>query len=392
MATPACERAIDDSVQYGKALLKFISANDVGLTKSHQSGYYLPKDPGVWPLFTPHPPSRGVNHTHPVKVLWQDGRTTDSNIKWYGKAKNEYRLTAFGREFPFRTHDSVGDLLVLVPEHEQKLFRAYVLDEEEDIEQIMSTLGLSPAGRWALFDRSDPLQVETETDCVERNFRDFVKALKKLPTGAVFSAETWRILDECVKKFGAMPADAALVKCVKTEFELYKWAERQLYADELTRPFGDVEEFLDRAKSITQGRKSRAGRSLENHVGKYLEAAKIPFKARPKIEGNPDVVIPSLSAYEDEEYPSDKLFMVGIKTTCKDRWPQVLKEAKRVKEKHLLTLQKGMGVKQLKEMQAAGVTLVVPNEYHSFYPPAEKTGMKLITVQQFIDKVHKALN
>ena len=41
MATLACERAIEDAVQYGKAVVKFISANDVGLTKSHQSGLSL---------------------------------------------------------------------------------------------------------------------------------------------------------------------------------------------------------------------------------------------------------------------------------------------------------------------------------------------------------------
>jgi hypothetical protein len=83
--------------------------------------------------------------------------------------------------------------------------------------------------------------------------------------------------------------------------------------------------------------------------------------------------------------------MVGVKTTCKDRWPQVLKEAKRVAEKHLLTLQKGMGVKQLKEMRAANVTLVVPQAYHKFYPPYSKTGVQLMTVQEFIDKVKTAL-
>jgi len=49
--SPICERAIEDATTYGKAVLKFISANDVGLTGGHQYGYYLPLE--VWYLFSP---------------------------------------------------------------------------------------------------------------------------------------------------------------------------------------------------------------------------------------------------------------------------------------------------------------------------------------------------
>jgi Restriction endonuclease EcoRII, N-terminal len=61
-------------------ILKFISPNDVGLTGGHQCGYYLPKK--VWKLFTPNPPTKGVNKESIVKVLWQDGRETQSRIVW----------------------------------------------------------------------------------------------------------------------------------------------------------------------------------------------------------------------------------------------------------------------------------------------------------------------
>src|SRR5689334_6239834 len=114
MASPNGERAIAEALRIGNAILKFISPNDVGLTGGHQCGYYLPKP--VWRMFTPHAPERGRNEETAVQVIWQDGRATDSRVKWYGRGtRSEYRLTRFGRDFPYLTADSVGDLLVLIP-------------------------------------------------------------------------------------------------------------------------------------------------------------------------------------------------------------------------------------------------------------------------------------
>src|SRR5690349_611718 len=105
MITPYCEQAIGDALATGNAILKFISANDVDLTGGHQRGYYLPKP--IRPMFTDMRPTKGDNDDRDVKVLWQDGRETESKIKWYGKeSRAEYRLTSFGRDFPFRTFDN----------------------------------------------------------------------------------------------------------------------------------------------------------------------------------------------------------------------------------------------------------------------------------------------
>ena len=81
-------------------------------------------------------------------------------------------------------------------------------------------------------------------------------------------------------------------------------------------------------------RKSRAGRSLENHFDHLLKRAQIPHVIRPAdVDGKPDIIIPSVEAYKDNRYPNNRLFMVGVKTTCKDRWRQVLNEAKRIRGK-----------------------------------------------------------
>src|SRR4051794_41187763 len=104
MASLACERAISDSLRVGNAILKFISPNDVGLTGGHQCGYYLPKS--VWKIFSPHAPKKGVNAETLVHVTWNDEVVTESRVKWYGKGtRSEYRLTRFGKGFPFLTPD-----------------------------------------------------------------------------------------------------------------------------------------------------------------------------------------------------------------------------------------------------------------------------------------------
>ncbi|HEY1979227.1 MAG TPA: type II restriction endonuclease, partial [Xanthobacteraceae bacterium] len=75
------------------------------------------------------------------------------------------------------------------------------------------------------------------------------------------------------------------------------------------------------------------------------------------------------------------------KTTCKDRWRQVTKEAKRLTERHLLTLQEGVTESQFHEMSEAGVRLVVPVGLHKSYPPNVRT--KLISFESFIRGVSK---
>ncbi len=59
--------------------------------------------------------------------------------------------------------------------------------------------------------------------------------------------------------------------------------------------------------------------------------------------------------------------MLGVKSTCKDRWRQVLAEADRVEEKHLLTLEASISTSQTDEMKAKKLQLVLPTALHPSY-------------------------
>jgi hypothetical protein len=64
--------------------------------------------------------------------------------------------------------------------------------------------------------------------------------------------------------------------------------------------------------------------------------------------------------------------MLGVKSTCKDRWRQVLAEAARVETKHLLTLETSISTNQTDEMRAQKVALIVPKKLHATYAPSQR--------------------
>lgn len=99
----------------------------------------------------------------------------------------------------------------------------------------------------------------------------------------------------------------------------------------------------------------------------------------------PDFLFPSLAAYNDPSFDSSKLKMLAVKTTCRDRWRQILNEADRVQTKHLLTLQEGVSENQFNEMQRAKVQLVVPKALHRSYPKSVQPHLQ--TVESFIGDV-----
>ena len=387
MPSPLVERTVIDALDHGNALLKFISPNDTGLTGGHQCGYYLPK--GAWRTFTPHAPEKGKNHESIVDVLWQDGQRTESCIKWYGVGtRSEYRMTRFGRDFPCLTPDNVGNLLVLIRTGKSS-FNGYVLDKVDDIDEIQASLGVEIFGKWSLY-KGPARQYETTDDCIHSQFISFLETLKNFPDTLTISNLTLSAIKKCLKDFSTKTPDSRLMLLMEKEYYLFRMVEKKLCQNEISSGFKSVDDFLHTASRIMNRRKSRAGRALENHVGYLLRDACIPFDARPSVDGEPDILIPGKNHYKDLGWPDHRLFVVGVKTTCKDRWRQVLNEARRVRQKHILTVQQGISAKQLEEMRDSSVTLIVPQALHSMYPAVD--GMKLLNINEFFGNVRRALD
>jgi hypothetical protein len=388
MQSPVAEEALRDALAVGKAILKFISRNDVGDTGGHQCGYYLPKR--SWEVFTAMPPTKGVVSKAGVKVLWNDGRTTDSVVTWYGAGtRREYRLTRFGKDFPFLDRDNVGSLLVLVPVTAAE-FHAYVVDTDEDIETIQTGLGVEVMDTVAVFQRGLEDKQETESECVERHFRESTARVSAFPTSRILSAETLNALDDCIRGFRKTEPDKRLLMSVHAEYRLFRMMERKLCGPAVTQPFRDIDDFLGVAQTILQRRKGRAGLSFQNHFETLLRDHAVGFTPQPVLKDNnrPDFIMPSVEAYNDPWFPRDKITVLALKTTCRDRWRQVLEEAPDVSKRHILTLQPGISVSQLKQMKAANVALVVPEDLQRDYNVRD-SGVELLTVGAFIKQVQK---
>ncbi|MDA0918452.1 MAG: type II restriction endonuclease [Planctomycetota bacterium] len=385
MSTPIAERAVTDCRKVGKALLKFLSTNDVPRPQSHQFGPYLPKQ--AWQFFTPHAPTKGVNLKSWPEILWPDGRTTKSCITWYGKAKTEYRLTRFGRDFPFLTTDQIGSLLVLIPESHER-FIAYVFDREDEIEELFVGLGVEVVEDWGcIFDVEYPAPIESAENCLARQFREYANNLIAFPGTTDISLAAANAVKHCNATFRSLSVDEQLMTLVQAEYQLFQLVERVFCENEVQRLFKSVDDFLGTALSILNRRKVRAVRALENHFEYLMTVAGLNVEVRPKIDGQPDVIVPSREAYDDPAFPSEKLAAIGLKTTCKDRWRQILNEAQRANRRFLVTLQQGISTKQLDEMEAANVTIVVPKPLHRFYAKDDRS--RLTTIKSLFDFLRK---
>lgn len=363
------------------AYCKYIAPNDTKATKAHQGGFHISKS--AWTMLFDEAETKGTDIDHLVKIKWQDDFETDSRFVSYATKSNECRLTRFGRRFPFRTEDNVGDLLVICRMAKDEYF-CYILSADEDIEDFLAAFYISPEQTNQLIDKRNVYEPEAY---IGELFSEFIERYADFP-GTIEMAEYAR---ECVAKTGGLKdgqnCDQSLLNWVNTEYKLFKAFEMKCYGDRLKEPFKSMDDLIVFSNTILNRRKSRAGKSLEHHLARIFTDAGLRFENQVKTEGKkkPDFIFPGGKEYHDACFPKDKLVCLGAKTTCKDRWRQILNEADKVPVKHLFTLQKGISKNQLSEMYKANVCLVVPASYlDSFDEEYQPKIMTLSTFNAFV--------
>jgi len=178
--------------------------------------------------------------------------------------------------------------------------------------------------------------------------------------------------------------DAALIEYLDHEEHLFRVFEKFFVEKKLKSGFGDVDDFIRFSLSIQNRRKSRAGYALENHLKFIFDVLDIRYSYNEITENKsrPDFIFPSIEEYRDEAFSSLNLTMLGVKTTGKDRWRQVLTEAERIFQKHLCTLEPSISEDQTNEMIFHQLQLVVPSSIVSTYNNKQQTW--LMTVSDFV--------
>jgi hypothetical protein len=378
------EEIIETAVRHGRFYSKFVSANDVGLTGAHQEGLYIAKSAGG--LFLPREGKKGENLENLIKIHLEDGTHITSRAIWYGKGtREEYRITKFWAYTPYDREEQVGNLIILIKSFESE-FICYILNKEQDIEDFIEYFGLNLIKGSATYGLSsyDPRLTETKKALIlERAINGYAKNQSSFPFTMELALKAREIYFE-IMKGNFRQADNTLLSLIDIEYKIFKAIEQTVYAPYLTRPFEDLDSLIDFANSALNRRKSRAGMSLEHHVDFILRHYNIPFDHPGRSEGNkkPDFLLPSNIDYANSYFDTKKLTMLGVKTTCKDRWRQILNEADRIPSKYLLTLQQGISKRQLEEMETEKVILVVPKAYQSMYP--KEFQHKLLDINSFI--------
>jgi hypothetical protein len=171
-----------------------------------------------------------------------------------------------------------------------------------------------------------------------------------------------------------MDVDTKIMVWWDRETQLFKLYEKHLFDATKDKNQNDIDSFIELSLTIQNRRKSRAGFAFENHVEQIFIENSIRYSRTQITENNskPDFIFPSIELYSDANFSETKLHMLGVKTTCKDRWRQVLSEAARIPRKHLLTLEPEISQNQTDEMKFDNLILVLPKSIHSSYNPQQQ--------------------
>ena len=384
-------QAIQTAMNGKLTFTKFLAANDTGLTGGHQAGIYVSK-PSISILFD-EPGIKGQNKEKWVKVNWQDDFETESRFIYYGQGtRNEYRITNFGRGFPFLKPEYTGALFIITKLSDED-YKGYVLNSESEIDEFLNAFGLTPAETNRLIDLN-----RTDASLREQAAIDhFISELTvEFPTSEVMSSAARMISYTLLigRSVTVSDPDKAILQWTEEEYKLFRALEHARYGQIVSNGFSTVDDFVALANQVLNRRKSRAGKSLEHHLAAVFDENGVKYTAQAVTERNkrPDFIFPSESAYHDFSFPVSKITSLAAKTTCKDRWRQILNEADRLRDgrKYLCTLQQGISAMQMDEMEAEKVTLVVPRAYIATYPKDKQD--RIWTLHNFVRYVKELQN
>ena len=146
-----------------------------------------------------------------------------------------------------------------------------------------------------------------------------------------------------------------------------------------TISFNDLDSFL---LSISQSRKSRAGKAFELIIENLLTKLGYPYSKQVVIEGaKPDYVLPS------EEYflkqPLDSILLTA-KRTLRERWRQVVTEANKGYGYFLATIDDGISKNQIELASKNKIFIVVPRALKQSVPHY-KESYSVITFEEFFE-------
>jgi len=339
----------------------------------------------------------------PDKTLLEDGILTWYDARANHPSRTEYRLY-YSSNIVIESAN-VGDLVFIGRRSKDELVIIIVPEGTTTEQQLKWLFGFEEVGN--KFIVKDLVVEDKSLNYFEKQIVELLnievvetapcyldilieKFGNSFPTTAVFSEYARSTLGDIS---AVEEPDKALVCWLEREELLFKTLEKQIVSQRLEKGFGeggtDVDEFIGYSLSVHNRRKSRAGHSFENHLEAIFLSNSVLFSKGQKTERNnkPDFIFPGITEYRNPAFDVNLLTMLGVKTTAKDRWRQVLSEAERLDHKHLITLEPAISINQTNEMCAVNLQLVIPSEIMETY--TEKQKSDLINLSDFIGIIKK---
>lgn len=389
---------------------KRLSAVEADETRSHQHEYHATKNVQSF-LGSPEEKTR-----MPARFLYltdddPDPIVEDAFLTLYNCRKGKPRAAEYHLYFPTTNvslNASEGDLLVIAKKADGGLLIIIAENGSSIARQIEWLFGFADLAHPGFSVKSE---LETEQDRIEFASR-FI--LENIGIAVETAEDTY--LDDMLSRFsGQFPTtrefssyarstlkdlsaqddpDLVLMTWMEREEILFRTLERYLIADRLSHGFSgdsslgvDVDGFMSFSLSVQNRRKSRVGLALENHLELLFSENGLRFvrAAVTENKSKPDFLFPGIAEYNDDKFSPLKLTMLGVKSTCKDRWRQVLAEADRIDDKHLLTLETAISPHQTAEMAAKRLQLVLPRSLHKTYSTSQQAW--LMDIRNFTELV-----
>ncbi|OGS98077.1 MAG: EcoRII [Gallionellales bacterium RIFCSPLOWO2_02_FULL_59_110] len=405
-------------------LIKKLSRNDCGWAdgseNGHQNGVYIPhaiRESSFFPQLKNINPNKPHIFESQLKNIWPaTGEIKTSNLKHYSNKGPEMHFTGVPKgEFAGLTPASlmIGGILREPVDDIQHWFMI-VDSASEEVELLEAMFDLTADFHYGLFDPAEALQIQKdETEQLvdelsvalkKGSLAAFIATVSKMPAPEILAAEAQRVFLQ-QQQLGDLspyempnPGDAIMKISRDIEYSLYKRAERRYRAAEViriitsggtdivssvVRGFPDLDAtFL----SASQHRKSRAGRSFEQHIARLLRDGRIAFEEQAVTGGRrPDFVLPSLVVLKAKKRTFEDAMVLSAKTTLRERWKQVAMEKFNC-ALFLATVDDRVSATAIDDMSDQGIHLVVPESLKKSKETCYSGKTNVITFREFFDE------
>lgn len=410
--------------------LKKLSRNDTSWASDrnkHQAGFYVPRkirEAGFFPKLLPRKDKPHIHYASCPSLWPQTGEIKHSGMRHFTKKGPETHFTVIPHDLfrelspaswllAGRLHTSINEasywFIVIDSESEDAEILETYLDIDADFHcDIIPPDKLLNARALAKDDAAELID-QLHHAMKSGKLKEFIRSVSQLPHPSVLATEAQKAY---FQSFGIerldpyrieAPGDAVMRISRDFEYQIFKRYELRRRAAEVVGALSSQQDLVTSVVrgfpaldgiflSASQQRKTRAGRSFENHLASLLSGGNIQFEAQAILGGKrPDFVLPdkkTLNRKADKRAYLDAAIL-SAKTTLRERWKQITHERFNCGI-FLATVDDRVSTQALDEMQHLGIVLVVPESMKSNKETFYQGHCNVISFRTFFDEEIKS--